>query len=86
MGFPDTQTQPFGVRVACPACNAGRFTRTYCEESHMRGIAHKGSPDWIDDTRMGADTNPHLHVQCQSCQYEWLEYPAWKDGGNGRRP
>jgi hypothetical protein len=71
--------QPFGGVMACPACGASSLAREtrYCEWTHVRGRAGTRDGPFIDATMHGSISEPHLHLICNICGFEWLELPAW---------
>lgn len=63
-----------GNRIACPMCNTAHdlnYKETmpkvrYCEMQHNRDPR-------FDVTTQDMATQPHLHVTCLRCGFEWLE-------------
>lgn len=68
----------FNSMKTCPACFGIRMAAriTYCQEPCKVSIRPRqrfSAPEQI-----GQEADPHLHVACGHCGFEWLEEPAWK--------
>lgn len=72
---------PFARLKLCPACGCHRAAAhtEYCESAHVIGVAAAGERRFenMQTTGAGAARDPHLHISCGACGFEWLEEPAW---------
>jgi hypothetical protein len=60
---------PYRDMNHCPTCGATAFFRRSCSDTCLRG----GVQNFLEATEHGSEPRVHLHVQCQTCSFTWLE-------------